>query len=542
MNLNNLTTSYRRLVLPAILIALGLATPLRMLAQDTDEDDTGLDYATQVQNTYPGGGQLQFDLRASTTCGSGQAVLELQGSRCISDSLTRFTSTSKSFLSSNVASDSQMLALVNPHSYSASVSAGFTVAVSLDTTVSVGTTQTVFAIYPNTPAGGTTIRFALMRDNQGFWYTGKPNDGPGPNIYYLNRAWDPVSPCVTAGICTSDTIYVTFLSNGQIILDEIAVFSASKPNRVSWQTGSLNYGYPVSGFQSGGLVTPPSAGPLFYDVGYVGIGTLPSSLFPTTASGNNGFPAASLTRVAVWAGGTGGSGKNIAALRAFVLADQQAVIPAGFITSYWVPCNSGSFQNPTNSIATGYSPQSISTSCNVNPPDPPTFANFYSSSENLWFYCNAPAYTAGSPVTSYLFSLNGGAPASKSTCAFESSNMPLANGQTFTLAAYAVNAAGQSTALTTNLTIGAPSPPTFVKFFHSGENLWFSCNVPSTAGSSPITSYQFSLNGGSPVTASNCQFESRDMLLITGKQYTINAYAVNTAGRSIPLTSSLIIK
>jgi hypothetical protein len=343
-----------------------------------DEDDAGVQ-SQDLAGTYPFQGILlhNVDIVASGNCPSG--LFDRISNSC--GTVQGVTANSTSFTTTVVAGSGQVLPSLATMT-NVGPSSGFTVIAGLNTSYAVSVPQTVFTVYPNSSAAdpnGLHFAFTLIRDTQGFWHTGKFVDGVFSNnsVYYLNRAWDPVSPCVQANSCAADYIYVNFMPNGEILLDEFAILVT--PNRfgsnVSWQSGTLLYGYPVTGYQIGQPATAPTQIPLYYPAATVNIGSLPQGMFTATPGQDIGsYPQATLINLAVWGGGTMGLNQTIAGLWGQELTDLSNRLGGIHVDPTWLPCNSGAFQTyndanlsapaqPSTYNFQGYNPQTLNTPC-----------------------------------------------------------------------------------------------------------------------------------------------------------------------------------
>ncbi len=261
---------------------------------------------------------------------------------------------------------------------------GFTIA--LQVGPSLSPVETVFSLMDPT----NHLLFSLLRDKDGRWYVGKARDNPSNAslLYYTSKTWDPVSPCVTL-TCVRDTIYASFQTNGQIQLDEIAVVASQGPgtpgDSYNWQSGLLNFGYPLTGFNVGGLTEDPTAPLQQWPLGGINLETRQAAMFSSPALLNrNTYPQAQIARVAMWSttapnqvGVLNNSNQGIALDQAAMNASlssfpqiNQTPVNANLNLlpqTNWINCGSGSFEQPHNVIFSGvqYWPAELPTPCNV---------------------------------------------------------------------------------------------------------------------------------------------------------------------------------
>jgi titin len=189
----------------------------------------------------------------------------------------------------------------------------------------------------------------------------------------------------------------------------------------------------------------------------------------------------------------------------------------------------------------GSSPSSsppVSVVPSAQPPSPPTnlAGTLSTTSISLSF---TQVDDGGSPITNYLYSINGG-PFNSSQQRFSPIFIQgLTSGQTYNIALQAVNAVGTSSSSFIQLTtLSIPSAPSNL-IADNGNQIVSIRFVQSSTGGVPIINYLYSINGGitylafvppqirSPVIVSG---------LTNGQQYSIYLIAVNSIGYSLPST------
>lgn len=240
------------------------------------------------------------------------------------------------------------------------------------------------------------VLFTLMRDNHQRWYFAKVPDGvQPPGQLYLQKTWDPVSPCSTSTACDHQTIYVTFHRNGQIELDEFATLSTG-PTGMDWESGLLNFGYPVRSYRAGSAVGNPTQFPDFFPVRWLRLYDLSASDMRDPKPAAGVYPAAALRRVTLWtddALGRPGLIQN-------EINTQR--IPSGDLN--WMPCSTGRYEQAGPDDAPPlttrqYDPSDIGTPCQL--PKPPVDATGSVSTTMANISWKAPFYFGSSPVTGY---------------------------------------------------------------------------------------------------------------------------------------------
>lgn len=236
---------------------------------------------------------------------------------------------------------------------------GITYAVSVDVKFLASPEENLFYMLTDPD---NSNKYLLSRDHFGNWGFQKKFDGPvnTSNVFDSGVFWDPISdastanaPKWTAGTILWDTLYMTFMPNGQLKLDEVVLYLN---NTWKWTQSLMNYGYPVTGFNSGGLNTPPTAAPLF-DSG---------NDFIIFAIGDPGSTAtqAWTRRQALFSPAL--ANQDIATDSNLIVA--RLGIHAPF-SSNWLPCNTGQFQANASddtppTLTSQYTPTSMNTPCN----------------------------------------------------------------------------------------------------------------------------------------------------------------------------------
>jgi Fibronectin type III domain len=290
---------------------------------------------------------------------------------------------------------------INLPSWDPTVQMGFTVAVQI-ASVAQPKVGTVFTLVDGRNTANSLL-FAVLHDVHGRWWIGKRRDAPEGTtsfIWYAEKTWDPVSPCIAPLACSTDTIYVSFQSNGQIQLDEVATLNSKSnpnvPDRYDWESGLLNFGLPQQGYNDPtfALDTAPVALPQITAIGGIQLTSLPSALFSSPAIlGESSYPAALIARLAVWANNSGQPGIGILG-NAGILADQAFINGTVLVPqSNWLPCTSGQFEQPrgyAETLSRQYDPSQLPTPCNV--PSAPQDVTYSLSGDSAVINFSAPEF------------------------------------------------------------------------------------------------------------------------------------------------------
>lgn len=433
---------------------------------------------------------------------------------------------------------------------------GFTVAMQL--APSMSPVENVFSLMDNS----NRLLFSLLRDKNGRWYVGKERDNPTASLlYYTSKTWDPVSPCVIQA-CVRDTIYASFQTNGQIQLDEVAVVAsqgAGMPaDSYNWQSGLLNFGYPLTGFNVGGLTADPTAPLQQWPFGGITLQSLQAAVFSSPAIlSQSVYPQAQFTRLAVWSTtATGQSGVLNNGNHGIVL--DQASVNANLLVlpqTNWINCSSGSFEQPKFDIAssTQYWPAELPTPCNV-PSAPLDLAAVPTAGGAVTLNWTAPAFLGATnpgvtpsiqnyEVTSYV----GGAltPLGCSTTGTSCVVSGLSDGQYY---AFEVAAKGMGGATTSSPVVNglspaavyaysavptAPGPPTNLAAASAAGSLTMSWTAPTYTGGS-LSSYKVlwspATGPGSLTTAGTSATIPN---LVPDTTYTVAVQGINNVGAGV---------
>ena len=202
-----------------------------------------------------------------------------------------------------------------------------------------------------------------------------------------------------------------------------------------------------------------------------------------------------------------------------------------------------------NAQGDGAASVSVSVTPKALPPSAPTPLSATPGDRQAVVSFSPPASDGGGAITNYQYSLDGGvtwAALSPASASSPVTILNLVNGTPYDITLRAVNSAGPGAASTPSPSVtpaGLPGTPT--NLFAAPKDA--SAEVAFTAGTdngSPITNYQYSLDGGvtwatlspiddaSPVTVPG---------LTNGTPYSITLRAVNTAGVSAPSATAVSV-
>jgi titin len=191
-----------------------------------------------------------------------------------------------------------------------------------------------------------------------------------------------------------------------------------------------------------------------------------------------------------------------------------------------------------NSIGDGPFSTSLGTLTPSGPPGTPTI-NAISPQDGA-LAVNFTAPSSGTPITGYLYQLNGTGPWLSSAATSSPLTISgLTDGTSYSVEIEAVNdiGAGSASNSLSQTPIALPGAPTItaVQVGAGSASVTF---TPGSNGGSPITGYRYSTNGGSTWTSTS----TTDPLLLSGlsnaTSYDFELEAVNTSGDGAPSDSS----
>ncbi len=170
-------------------------------------------------------------------------------------------------------------------------------------------------------------------------------------------------------------------------------------------------------------------------------------------------------------------------------------------------------------------------------PDAPTTVTAASDDVSTLVSWTPPAFNGGSPITSYVataYTTAGGDSVVRTatTASTSATITPLKNGTTYYVSVTAINAAGESVASSPRVAVtplAKPGAPVIGSIVAANTYLTVPFTAPS-AGSMPITAYQYRLNGGSWVNAGTTSSPVTISSLTNGVEYSVQLRAVSSAG------------
>mgnify|MGYP002654722302 CR=1 FL=1 len=189
-----------------------------------------------------------------------------------------------------------------------------------------------------------------------------------------------------------------------------------------------------------------------------------------------------------------------------------------------------------NSVGDGTASTGVSGTPQASTPGAPTISAVTAGNQSLSVAFTVPGNDGGSSITNYEYSINGSTWVTPSPAVTASPIVisGLTNGTSYPVRVRAVNSGGSGTASNSVSASPADTPgaPTITSISPDDASLIVSFTAPSSNGGSPITNYQYSINGSTWVTPSPPATTSPIVIpgLTNGTAYPVRIRAVNSAG------------
>lgn len=189
-----------------------------------------------------------------------------------------------------------------------------------------------------------------------------------------------------------------------------------------------------------------------------------------------------------------------------------------------------------NSVGDGTVSTGVSGTPQASAPGAPTISGITAADQSLSVAFAPPGNDGGSSITNYEYSINGSTWVTPSPAVTSSPIVisGLTNGTSYPVRVRAVNSSGSGAASNSVSASPANSPgaPTILSVTADDASLIVSFTAPGSNGGSPITNYQYSINGSTWVTPSPASTASPLVIagLTNGTTYPVRIRAVNSAG------------
>jgi hypothetical protein len=189
-----------------------------------------------------------------------------------------------------------------------------------------------------------------------------------------------------------------------------------------------------------------------------------------------------------------------------------------------------------NSVGDGTASTGVSGTPQASAPGAPTISAITAGDQSLSVAFTPPGNNGGSSITNYEYSINGSTWVTPSPAVTTSPIVisGLTNGTTYPVRVRAVNSSGSGAA--SNTVSATPTDslgaPTILSVTPDDQSLIVSFNAPGSNGGSPITNYEYSIDGSTWITPSPAATTSPLVIpgLTNGTAYPVRIRAVNSAG------------
>jgi hypothetical protein len=165
-------------------------------------------------------------------------------------------------------------------------------------------------------------------------------------------------------------------------------------------------------------------------------------------------------------------------------------------------------------------------------PNAPTITDITPGNQTLEITFTAPTDNGGSPITNYKYSLNSDPFILAGTTTSPFTIYSLTNGLLYSVVIRAVNSAGDGAESNadTGTPSTTPSAPTIIGITPGNQTLEITFTAPIDDGGSPITDYEYSLNGDPFISAGTTSSPFTISGLTNGLLYSVVIRAVNGVG------------
>ena len=181
--------------------------------------------------------------------------------------------------------------------------------------------------------------------------------------------------------------------------------------------------------------------------------------------------------------------------------------------------------------AAGGGPAATVTATTVTTPGLPQDLSWAPGDERVTLSWDAPSSDGGSAVTRYEYEIDGSGTWIDAGLDLEETVPDLTNGQRYTFAVRAVNAAGGGEATTVTATPATtPGAPQGLRWVPGDEQVTLSWDAPSSDGGSAVTRYEYEIDGSGTWIDAGLDLEETVPDLTNGQRYTFAVRAVNAAG------------
>ena len=201
------------------------------------------------------------------------------------------------------------------------------------------------------------------------------------------------------------------------------------------------------------------------------------------------------------------------------------------VTLAYAPPASNPVQDEAGNDAPAFSGQSVRLGAPVTPPGAPQNLSWVPGDEQVTLSWDAPSSDGGAAITRYEYAIDASGTWIDAGLDLQETVTGLTNGQPYTFAVRAVNAAGDGPAATvTATTVTTPGVPENLGWAPGDAQVTLTWDAPSSDGGAAITRYEYAIDASGTWIDAGLDLQETVPDLANGQPYTVAVRAVNAAG------------
>ena len=226
--------------------------------------------------------------------------------------------------------------------------------------------------------------------------------------------------------------------------------------------------------------------------------------------------------------------------------DRQATVTSGSTTRHTIPSLTNGTEYTVRVIATRTGaddgpPSDEMTGTPVTTPGAPQHLSAVAGYEQVTLTWDAPSSDGGSAILRYEVAVDDSGTWIDAGLDLEETVTGLTNGQRYTFAVRAVNAAGAGPAATVTASpVTTPGAPQHLSAVAGYEQVTLSWDAPSSDGGSAILRYEVAVDDSGTWIDAGLDLEETVLGLTNGQRYTFAVRAVNAAGAGPAATVTIV--
>ena len=203
------------------------------------------------------------------------------------------------------------------------------------------------------------------------------------------------------------------------------------------------------------------------------------------------------------------------------------------VTLAYAPPASNPVQDEAGNDAPAFSGQSVRLGAPVTPSGAPQNLSWVPGDEQVTLSWDAPSSDGGAAITRYEYAIDASGTWIDAGLDLQETVTGLTNGQPYTFAVRAVNAAGDGPATTVTATpVTTPGAPQNLSWAPGDEQVTLSWDAPSSDGGAAITRYEYAIDDSGTWIDADLDLQETVPDLTNGQPYTFAVRAVNAEGDS----------